>query len=325
MELVYPIYLDTMMMTAFLASLEGGIIEEANIEGKTSDATKKTRKSSFGAKVSNLLSYVVDINAQAEFSKDSSENAESQYKGIVRFPQASLFIRLRNLLLEQDLIKSVSSSKDISKVSVGDLVEIQGIVKPSPNFELSRALRQLIPIVIPALQLEVTQIEHQLTDYKNLAKSGKGIKKIPIGNEVFDFSVVVEATEHQLKAKQSQLVNIQGLETVIGNLFTEENLSNVVFESSNFSSICKVYPVFSRNERIEEIFDAKWSCLGKVIGKLETNDSYDLFKGLPVGLLAKNIYSSMVTGLQTEELNINVSNPIISGEGLIIASLAIFA
>jgi len=41
MELVYPIYLDIPMMTTFLGSLQGGIIEETNIESKTSDTQEK--------------------------------------------------------------------------------------------------------------------------------------------------------------------------------------------------------------------------------------------------------------------------------------------
>ncbi len=93
----------------------------------------------------------------------------------------------------------------------------------------------------------------------------------------------------------------------------------------NFKSVCKVYPKFARNGQVQEIFEADWKCIGKVIGKLNSSDSYDLFKGLPVGLLAKEIFSGLVDSLKTEELEIDVSNPVISGSTLIIAVLAIFA
>ncbi len=326
MELVYPIYLDTPMMTAFLASLEGGILEEANVEGKTSKTKDTSGKVSFGAKVSGWISNLADINAQADISRQVSDNLESQYKGTVRFPNASLFIRLRNLLIEEKIIKKISSKKDLNKISVGDLVEINGNAQPSPNYQISKAFNQLIPIAIPAIELEIKQLESQLTDFKKIpTKNIKGSKQVTIGEESFDISELSRIYENQIRIKQNQLVNIQGIENVSSSLFTEESASNIIFESDNFKSVCKVYSAFARNERIEEIFNANWICLGKVIGKLEAEDSYDLFKGLPVGLLAKNIFSSMVEGLKTDELEISVSEPIISGEGLIIATLAIFA
>ena len=325
MELVYPIYLDTPMMTAFLASLEGGILEEAAVEGKTSKTKASLGKATFSAKVSDWISTLADINAQADVSRQISDNLESQYKGTVRFPNAALFIRLRNKLIEEKIIKKISSKKDLNKLSIGDLVEINGNAQPSPNYQIKKALNQLVPIAIPAIELQVKQLESQLAELKSSNKNSKGNKQITIGDETFDISTVITFCETQIREKQNQLVNIQGIENVSSILFTEESASNIIFESADFKSVCKVYSAFARNEKIEEIYNANWICLGKVIGKLEAEDSYDLFKGLPVGLLAKNIFSSMVEGLKTEELEINVSDPIISGEGLIIATLAIFA
>lgn len=324
MELVYPIYLDTPMMNAFLASLEGGILEEANVETKTSKAKETTGKASFGAKVSGLISALADINAQADVSRKASDNLESQYKGTVRFPNASLFIRLRNLLIERKIIKEVLLENDFDKVSVGDIVEIQGTAKPSPNYELRNALNQLLPIVIPTLELQVTQSENELSNIKNYpTRNNKGKKEILIGDEAFDYINLVRVYEAQVREKQSLLINVKGIEMVSNSLFAEETIHNVIFKSNNFSAVCKVYPAFARNEQINEMFEAKWRCVGKVIGKLEKNDSFDLFKGLPIGLLTKS--QDLIDSLKNEEVEINPSERVISGPTLIIAVLAIFA
>ena len=74
MELVYPIYLDTPMMTAFLASLEGGISDETLVESKSADAKENTRSASFGAKLSGLLSSLADVEARGEIARTISEN-----------------------------------------------------------------------------------------------------------------------------------------------------------------------------------------------------------------------------------------------------------
>jgi hypothetical protein len=133
MALVYPVYLDTPMMTAFLASLEGGILEEANVEGKSADTKEKSGKASLSAKVSGLLTSVLSLEGGGDFSRKVSESLESQYKGTVRFPNAALFIRLRDLLLEQNLVKQLDTTANLDHVKVGDLLEFQGTARPTPN------------------------------------------------------------------------------------------------------------------------------------------------------------------------------------------------
>jgi hypothetical protein len=324
MELVYPIYLDTPMMNAFLASLEGGILEEANVESKTSKAKETSGKVSFGAKVSNVISALADINAQADLSRKVSDNLESQYKGTVRFPNASLFIRLRNLLIEREIIKEVITKSEFDKVSVGDIVEIQGMVKPSPNYELRKALNQLLPIIIPTLELQAAQSENELASIKNYpTRNNKGKKEILIGDESFDYFTAVKGYEEQVRQQQNLLVNVKAIERVSNSLFAEETIHNIIFNSDSFNAICKVYPTFARNEQISEMFEAKWRCVGKIIGKLEKNESFDLFKGLPIGLLTKS--QEIIDSLKNEEVEINPSERVISGPTLIIAVLAIFA
>ena len=77
MALVYPIYLDTPMMTAFLASLEGGIIEEADVEGKTVTSEERARSASIGAKVSKLITGFLDIEGKGELTKRVADSLES--------------------------------------------------------------------------------------------------------------------------------------------------------------------------------------------------------------------------------------------------------
>lgn len=326
MELVYPIYLDTQMMTSFLASLKGGLIEEASVEGKTANVKQKAGKGSVGAKVSNLISAFVDASAQAEITGGIAENVESQYRGTLRFPEATLFIELRNLLLEQKIIKNITSSKDFNKINIGDIIEIQGIVKPSPSYELRRVITQLTPVIIPTLEIQIAQTENEIADFKKLpVKNKSGGKTVQVGDTEFSLSSILSGYEYQIKQKRNQIDNIKGLETVVDRLFIEDSATNVLFESNDFKSVCKVYPAFARNHQVQEIFESNWRCIGKVIGKMEPPSSYDLFKGLPVGLIAKEIFSGLVESLKSEELQIDISNPIISGSILIIAPLSIFA
>jgi len=326
MELVYPIYLDTPMMTAFLASMKGGLIDEASVEEKTGNTKQKSAKASVGVKISNLISAFVDANAQGEIAGSSSENIESQYKGTVKFPEATLFIELRNLLIEQQIIKIVRNSKDFGKINLGDIVEIQGITKPSPSYELRTAINQLFPIIKPFLKFQEIELENQLLSYDQFrTKNSKGLEILKIGDEEHNYKEISRGIQSKIKALQQQSSSMQELGSIMESLLPTETSTSLILDSQDFRTVCRIFPAFARNEQIQEIFDANWRCVGKVIGVLEKGSEYNLFNRLPIGLFAKNVFSNMISGLKNEELDINVSEPIISGPALVIAVLAVFA
>lgn len=325
MELVYPIYLDTPMMTSFLASLKGGLLEEANVESKTTNIKQKTGKASVGVKISNLISAFVDANAQGEVSGSSSENLESQYKGTVRFPEASNFIELRNILIEQKTIIEVKSFKDFEKVSYGSIVEIQGFSKPSPSYELRTAINQLHPIIKPFLKFQEIQLENELLNYDQFrVKAKNGHEILKIGEEEYNYKEIARGYQSRIKAIQQQSSSMQELVSVLENLLPTETSTSILVESSDFKSVCRIFPAFIRNEQIQEVFDSNWRCIGKVIGILADDEEFDLLSRLPIGLFAKNVFRDMIAGFNNDELKVNVSDPIIKGPALLIAPLAIF-
>lgn len=327
MALVYPVYLDTPMMTAFLASLEGGIMEEANIEGKSGDTKEKSGKASLSSKVSGLLSSILSIEGGGEISKKVSESLESQYKGTIRFPNAALFIRLRDLLLEQKLVKKIDAKTKFENIAIGDILEFQGTAKPTPNYQIRRAFGQLLPLFEPYQKMSETQLEQQQV----LLKNAKPNKPLKIGGEEITFqdqnhlTNARELLKYQQQNIQNEMVVFQQIGKVLDSLFPEDSTGRLLFKSDSLQVICRVYSAFARNERIQDVYDADWHCLGKVIGIVKDSEKYDLFRGLPIGYLAKNTFSNLASSLNNEDLNIEVSEPIVHGPALIMAVLAIFA
>ena len=148
MELVYPIYIDTPMMTSFLASLEGGLIDETSLEEKTSSSKEKGRSGAGGAKVGGLLSGLLSLEANAEVSQKLSDSLEANYRSTVKFPEASLFIRLRELLRHEGLIQDFSSIP-FDELKMGALIEFGGFVSPNPAFQLRHFAQQISPLMEP--------------------------------------------------------------------------------------------------------------------------------------------------------------------------------
>ena len=326
MELVYPIYLDTPMMTGFLASLEGGIVEEANLESKTGDAREKTASGSLGANVSSLLSGILGGGAEIGLARKVSESLESHYKSTVRFPSTALFIRLRNLLLEQGQIKVLESQQDLSDISIGDFVEFEGTGLPNPAYQIRRAFGQLVPVIESYYGIVDSQIDQKLAELETIKYGNTfeyGGEEIIIQNKK-QANAARNIIVADQKLKQSEAASYQQIGEVLTDLFPEGHTDTILFRMADFHAICRVYSTFARNESIDEICDANWRCLGKVIGIVSGSEEYDFLKGAPVSYIARDQFTELASALNNENLRIQTTEPVVSGPAVVVATMAIF-
>jgi hypothetical protein len=327
MELVYPIYLDTPMMTAFLASLEGGLLEETTFESKLADAQESARTGAFSIKVANLLSNLVAPEARAELAKKVSESLEAHYKSNLRFPNASLFIRLRELLLDQEAIKVSKSAEQIGEVSVGDLVEFNGAAIPGPAYQIRRAFAQMLPIIGPINDVQIAQLDQTLATLGNAVigqpiKIGKDTSTPSNPQDLKAVKGMIAAQQAKMRAEASMY---QAMGDVFTNLFPQDNLETILFRGQDFQAVARIYPALVRDERIQDIYDANWHCLGKVIATLSEAEEYDLLKGSVISYMAKDQFPSLTNILNNEDINVQTTEPKVKGPALVLATLAIFA
>ena len=124
--------------------------------------------------------------------------------------------------------------------------------------------------------------------------------------------------------KQSEAASYQQIGQVLADLFPEEHTDAILFNAGGFQAVCRVYPAFARDERIDEIYDAHWRCLGKVVGIISASKEYSFLKDAPISYIARDQFEEFTRALSTEGLNIETTDPIIAGPALMIATLAIF-
>ncbi len=172
------------MMMGFLASLSGGLVEEASIDGKFGSSNELSGKIGLKAQISNLLSSLIGGGIEAEGAGKLTDTTESHYSGVVKFPAASLFIQLRELLVEQGLVLGIATSKSASEAKFGDLIEFEGDVMPNPATQIRHLYDQLMPVIEPYFTAEVAKGDEVISQLK-LAKVGK---PIVIQGETFTFS-----------------------------------------------------------------------------------------------------------------------------------------
>ena len=327
MALVYPIYLDIPMMTGFLASLEGGLVEKADIERKSGDAKERTRSVSFGVKISELLSGIVGGGAEAGLSKTLSETLEDQYRSTVQFPNTALFIRLRNLLINRKAVASIDSVEDLQRTSLGAIVEFQGLAVPSPSYQIRRLFGQLKPIIEAFYSIADSQLEQELIKLET-ARAGDtinlGDKEIVIQNNKHK-STISKMIKVAQTAKQSESSLYQMIEQALTSLLPEDSTDIVLFQAEGFKAMCRVYPEYARNQRLNDIYDASWRCIGKVIAVVQSDEEFDLLRGAPISYFAKDQFPALASSLNTENVNIEITDSVIGGPSVIVAAMAIFS
>lgn len=327
LELVYPIYLDTPMMTAFLASLEGGLVEEADIQKRSGSVEERNRSLRGGFNISSLLSGIVGASADAELTRNISQDLESQYKSVVRFPNATLFIRLRNTLLRNQLVTIIEDEAGVNNVEIGDLVEFRGFALTNPSLQIRKLFTQIIPIVEQAYKQNQNKFDKTLQMLKK-AKPGSSIimddNEIKFSNQS-EINVFISDIEFKKANLENELELMNIGKTVLDGLLPSDISNKLPFECNGFHAICRTYPEFIRNNNLDDLNDAHWFCLGKVIGVTLPDDVYDLLKGLPIGYVAKDQISSMISSMSNGDVQIDITSPVISGPCLLIAPMAIYA
>jgi hypothetical protein len=294
-QLIYAIYLDIEMMSGFLASLTGGIVEETSIENKSIDSTEQTRRAAISGQLLNKL--IGGIQAEGGLDKKIQESLEGNYKSTIRFPSASLFFTLRSELQNEGLVKRVVSRDDINDIDVGDIIEAHGLARPSPDYQLRQTYSQMM-LLGPFLKIgQLAQdSDSTVSRQSNQQKVERGKPKKDTAN----------------KSNENQLQMVGELTELFGQLFPPESADVIIFSENGVHFICRVYLAFIREERIQDIHDARWHCIGKVIEKIPEGQEHKLLKG------------QLVEGLAKDQ-DVKLTDRVITGPAFVVATLAIFA
>lgn len=326
MELVYPIYIDTPMMTSFLASLEGGYIEEATVEEKSASSKEKDKTAGGGAKLSGLLSSVLSLEAKAEASQKTNESVESNYKSTVRFPEASLFIRLRELLRAEGLLRQVTVEA-FDDLKLGELIEFSGNVAPTPTFQIRRLSEYFSPLMESMSKTQKLQTENQI----QLLDKARVNQPMKIGDQELVFKDKNELDNAklflkiQLDSQVGEAENLKGVMEGVDKLMPYDEMDKLIFDMDECKAVCSVYPLYARNKRIQDIHYAHWSAIGKVIGKIESGDSYNLTRNMPGGNFTSSMIAGFALSINNGDMGIDLTETDVEGPVFIVATLAIFA
>lgn len=145
LDLVYPLYLDVPMMTSFVAALEDGIAYGSDVTQRTDqqNVVSTAGEARVGIPFMSVLSTLIGLDLRGKISGDRAAGEGEEIKLVRRHTEASLFMRLRQGLKNEEKIVEVKEIGDLQKLKNPEenfLVEVSGQIFRSPLSEVLEAV-----------------------------------------------------------------------------------------------------------------------------------------------------------------------------------------
>lgn len=144
-DLVYPLYLDVPMMTSFVAALEDGIAYGSDVTQRQDQQRKLGAGSEarVGVPGMGIFSTLLNIDLRGKITGEQVSGNDEEIKLVRRHTEASLFMRLRHTLVNDNRILQINDIDDIQQLKDAEqdyLVEIRGQISRSPLNESLEAV-----------------------------------------------------------------------------------------------------------------------------------------------------------------------------------------
>ncbi len=269
-----PIYLDTNTLLDLLASMEDGFSTASKTvtRDNQSKTTGISGEGNFGINVYSLLKLGFKGSGERKTNDESGEEREEE-----RFhTYGSLMNRLIKNLYEVDVIKQINDEESWNNISESDFVELQGKFIPNPIVNSLTRLNNLFDMLIPFSEKKIIPPFNALDN-----------PPIPGGmtkNQRSDFRKQFRKNaEEQLKQMKLMKEMLDGITKDL----EDENFQKYIIELKGLPDhkiVCYLFNEFIRDRAGVELPYGEFKVLGKVVRKIEGEESIDLLEGTVVGL-----------------------------------------
>lgn len=289
-RLIIPIYINEKIVLDMLAIMEDGFSMVSQINYTEHKENNSAQKGNVEVSTSDsILSKLLRINISGELSHAGSKGEnESVVKEKVH-TNVSLLSKFRRFLLEHNML---NSGIDISKMEVGDFIEVEGELQKNPlinYFDIFIDLYRMVEIFTETPQLS----------NKKQAKNKKQKE-----NE----------TVKQIMSFASELKHSGTIDFILSD--------------SKGTTVLSVQEQYLENDNISEIIGGHFKVLGKVISICETDKEYiNLLRKTSLSILSEESLNEMFSGFEAADLkqfNLPELKTEIAGPAVIVIPIAIY-
>lgn len=262
-QLMIPVYINEKIILDMLAIIEDGFSTVSQVSYTEHKESSSQKSLSGGASTEASLPFwskLFKIDLQGEISHTGNkENDKNTTKEKVH-TNVSLLSKFRGFLIEKDIL---NTEFDISKMKIGDFIEIEGELQKNPLIECLDMFNNVFNIA---------------NIFSEEPKSGNKTKtKVQKTNE----QKIVE----QIKQFTDELKNSGTIDFVL----SDKNVEVVLSAQEQYLS----------NDNISEIIGGRFKVLGKVISVYkDSGKSISLLRKTPLSIFSEEMLNEMLSGFQ---------------------------
>ncbi|MBA8611551.1 hypothetical protein VYI99_17955 [Vibrio cholerae] len=238
-RLIVPVYLNQKLVFDLLAMLQDGISTVKAINTVSGETSSQNEKLSVGFGLSEAFSTLLKIDLSDSQDKNKSDTNSLETNEEKVHTPASLFFKLRNLLIEKNYLLQLSGD---SAVKAGDFIEFEGSLSRNPIVETVDSMAQMMEIA-------------EMFDKAPKQLKGKGGQN----NEYKVMRQQMLQFSDSLKAGNTTDLTIEGLQ-------------------SGHNALITVETAFLNDPQMSDLVDGNFRVLGKVIRSVGENDKISLLR-----------------------------------------------
>lgn len=293
-QLIIPVYLNEKTVLDMLAIMEDGFSMVSEVTSSSQEASLTTGKLSGGVSTKAILDKLLKIQLDGNFQKDKATSTEVGKKLEKVHTNVSLLSKFRSALIDGNLLAYKAGDElDISKISAGDFIELEGQLQKNPMIDIMEKF------------IDVLRMAEIFADKPQLGGKKSSSEKKTTDN----------ATIRQM---QSFLDELKHTGTV-----------DFILESTGGTAVLSAQEQYLANDNISEIIGGTFKVLGKVIRVCKENeDGINLLRKTTLYVLDENSLNQFLSMFKAEELaqfNLPDVRFIINSPSAIIIPVAIYA
>jgi hypothetical protein len=309
-DLAYPLYLDVPMMTSFVAALEDGIAYGSDVtqradQQRAISGQGEARAGMFGL---GIVSSLLSLDLRGRISGEKTAGETEEVKLVRKHTEASLFMRLRHVLQNDNRIYHVQDVTDLENLRDSEqeyLVEIKGQISRSPLSDTLEGTFRVLDML--GIDLSGSRSKGAQSSPGGKARGGRGGKghrnSAPqleefTSDQEFQFGV-------QLMQRLKDDLESSKVTDVVMRPAAAEELSVVIALTTEF------LPEGSLDNLLSGVF----TVIGKVTQIVEGDDEISLYRRTAFSYLGSSELNSTFeqlpdeTGLQTAGGTMSIKAP----------------
>lgn len=289
-RLVVPVYINEKIVLDMLAIIEDGFSVVSQVNYTEHRESNSTQAIDAGINIGDtILSKLLKINVSGELSHTGANGENESVSKEKIHTNVSLLSKFRSFLLEEKLLKT---EFDMSKMKIGDFIEIEGKLEKNPMINYMDIL------------VDVFRLADIFSDKPNLGQ------KTQAKNQ-----------------KQKEDETVKQIKRFADELKHSGTIDFILYDKKG-SVVLSAQEQYLSNDNISEIIGGDFKVLGKVISICkEETDSIDLLRKTTLSILPEELLKDMFSGLERDlnQFNLPELKTQIPSPAVIVIPIAIYA